>query len=224
MTVSAVVFDVGETLVDETRQWRWWAERLDVPVFTLMGVLGGVIERGEHHARVFEILRPDADIRAFERRRNLGDDRFAITVADLYPDALPCLARLRAGGYRLGIAGNQPESTEDAVASMGIELDLLASSTRWGVEKPSPAFFTRIAAELGLAPDQIAYVGDRIDNDVIPAAEAGMPSVFIRRGPWGFLQAERAILPPVVITIESLAELPAAFARTAAFPTQETTR
>ena len=28
MTVAAVVFDVGETLVDETRAWQAWADAL----------------------------------------------------------------------------------------------------------------------------------------------------------------------------------------------------
>ena len=224
MTVAAVVFDVGETLVDETRQWTWWAGRLDVPIFTLMGVLGGVIARGEDHSRVFEILRPDADIAALERRRNEGDDRFAFTVDDLYPDALLCLARLRTAGYRLGIAGNQPESTEAAIATMGIDLELIASSTRWGVEKPSPAFFARIADELALPPDCIAYVGDRIDNDVQPAADAGMLPVFLRRGPWAFLQETAAILPRNTITVESLGELPERFARTDARLAEENAR
>ena len=224
MTIRAVVFDVGETLVDETRQWAWWAERLDVPAFTLMAVLGGLIERGEHHSRVFEILRPDAGLAALERRRNEGGDRFAFTADDLYPDALPCLARLRAAGYRTGIAGNQPESAEAAIASMGVVVDLLASSARWGVEKPSPAFFDRVAAELRLEPGEIAYVGDRVDNDVVPAAAAGMVPIFLRRGPWAYLQAERAILPPLTVTVESLAELPDALDRTDAPRVQEAAR
>ena len=224
MTIRAVVFDVGETLVDETRQWAWWAERLDVPAFTLMAVLGGVIERGEHHSRVFEILAPGADVAALERQRSGGADRFAFTSDDLYPDTLPCLGRLKAAGFKVGIAGNQPESTEAAVASMGIVVDLLASSARWGVHKPSPAFFDRVAAELGLEPGEIAYVGDRVDNDVAPAAGAGMLPVFLRCGPWAYLQAGRSILPPTAVTIEMLDELPAAFARPVPQPAQETAR
>jgi FMN phosphatase YigB (HAD superfamily) len=31
----------------------------------------------------------------------------------------------------------------------------------------------------------VAYVGDRVDNDVRPARAAGMHAVWIRRGPWG---------------------------------------
>ena len=61
------------------------------------------------------------------------------------------------------------------------------SSARWGVEKPAPAFFERIVSECGVDEDAIAYVGDRVDNDVEPALAAGMVAVHIRRGPWGHL-------------------------------------
>ena len=42
-----VVLDVGETLVDETRVFRTWAEIFGLPEFTLMAVLGGSIANGE---------------------------------------------------------------------------------------------------------------------------------------------------------------------------------
>jgi FMN phosphatase YigB (HAD superfamily) len=72
---------------------------------------------------------------------------------------------------------------------MKLPVDLIASSARWGVEKPSLEFFARVAAQAGVPPANIAYVGDQVDNDVVPAALAGMLAVFLRRGPWGFLQA-----------------------------------
>ena len=55
--------------------------------------------------------------------------------------------------------------------------------------KPDPAFFARIVAELGLPASEIAYVGDRVDNDILPAAAAGLFTVHLRRGPWGIIQA-----------------------------------
>ena len=59
MMVTAVVFDVGETLVDETRLWQQVAKDAGVPAFTLMGTIGGLIARGEHHQRVWEVLETD---------------------------------------------------------------------------------------------------------------------------------------------------------------------
>ena len=85
-------------------------------------------------------------------------------------------------------------------------VDVIGSSERWGVAKPEPAFFARIRDELDLSTGAIAYVGDRVDNDVRPALAAGMVAVHIRRGPWGHLHEP----PPEAIRIRSLADLPEA--------------
>jgi FMN phosphatase YigB (HAD superfamily) len=209
MTLRAVVFDVGETLIDETEAWGDWADWLNVPHLTLFAALGGVIARGGDHREVFDLVRPGIDLAAEARSRRLAGRRPMVSLDDLYPDAVDCLRELSAAGYRLGIAGNQPAETEEVLRSLDVPLDLVASSERWGVAKPDGAFFDRIVAELRLAPAQIAYVGDRVDNDIEPAVEAGMVAIFIRRGPWALLQAGRDSPRAAVATIDSLAELPA---------------
>lgn len=190
MAVKAVVFDVGETLVDETGMWERAADVAGVPRFTLMGVLGGLAARGEHHARAWAIL--DIDPPASSWRRT-----------DLYDDALPCLAALRRRGLVVAAVGNTPAETEDLLRA---HVDVVGSSARWGVEKPSADFFARIVEETDVAAGEIAYVGDRVDNDVAPALAAGMVAVHIRRGPWGHLQEP----PPEALRISSLDQLPEA--------------
>jgi FMN phosphatase YigB (HAD superfamily) len=190
MAVEVVVFDVGETLVDETGMWERAASVAGVPAFTLMGVLGGLAARGEHHSRVWEVLGVAPPASTWE-------------PSDFYPDALPCLSRLQGAGLRVGAIGNTPPETEDLLRPY---VAFVGSSGRWGIEKPAAAFFERVAAEAQAAPEKIAYVGDRVDNDVRPALEAGMVGVHIRRGPWGHLHEP----PPGAIRIRSLDELPAA--------------
>ena len=202
--ISTVVFDAGETLVDESRVWCAWADRLDVPAHVLFAVLGAAIERGGHHRGIFEVLRPGFDWRA------AGVDG-AFEARDLYPDAAPCLHALKRRGLRIGVAGNQPEGFERAL--QGLPVDFVACSARWNVEKPSPLFFRKLAEEAQSAPDDMVYVGDRLDNDVLPALDAGMIAVFIRRGPWGYLQARRPEAARAHIRIEKLTELPDALGR-----------
>jgi FMN phosphatase YigB (HAD superfamily) len=187
VAVEIVVFDIGETLIDETHAWQLAAATVGVPEFTVMGVLGGLAARGEHHTRVWEIL-------------DVPPPRAQFDVGDFYEDALPCLKRLRQG-YRVGAVGNTGVETEALLAPL---VDFVGSSMRWGVEKPSPAFFERLAAEAAAPPEKIAYVGDRVDNDIVPALAAGMVAVHIRRGPWGHLHAP----PDDAIRIRSLDELP----------------
>lgn len=93
--VRWVVFDVGETLVDESRLWEAIAEQCGVSVATVCGVLGGLIERGESHHRLWDVL-------GVER----VDPRFRIEHRDLYPDALVCIEVVRSLGIAVGIAKN----------------------------------------------------------------------------------------------------------------------
>ena len=213
MTIRAVFLDVGETLVDETRSWAAWADWLGVPHLTFFAVLGGVIERGEHHLRAFELVRPGFDYAREEAARSAAGSPAGFDRADLYPDAIPCLDALRAAGYFIGLAGNQTAQFARTIDDLGLPVDAVASSASWGVAKPSPAFFARVADTAGLPPAAIAYVGDRLDNDVLPAVAAGMVGVFLRRGPWGFLHATRPEAAQAHIRLNSLLDLPDALKR-----------
>jgi HAD superfamily hydrolase (TIGR01662 family) len=216
VTVRAVVFDVGETLVDETRAWSAWAVWLGIPRLTFLAVCGAVIARGElDHRAPLRIFRPDLDIREELARREAAGVGDRITADDLYPDAIPCLRAVHEAGYRVGVVGNQPARAQAALAALDVPIDFAATSEAWGVEKPDPRFFERIAIELGLPPGEIAYVGDRLDNDVRPAAAAGLIAIFLRRGPWGWIQQPTGSPPEASLTIESLAELPDALDRLA---------
>jgi len=201
VAVRAVVFDVGETLVDETRAWGVYADRVGVTRLTFFAALGAVIENRQDHRNVFELLGITEWV-----------DWIPYEPEDLYDDAAPCLRELRARGLWLGLVGNQPTRTEAFLQQCGFEVDLMASSESWGVNKPDPAFFTRLADEADFDPKEIAYVGDRVDNDVLPARAAGMIAVLIRRGPWGHLHSHWPESREAHVRIDSLAELPEALA------------
>jgi HAD superfamily hydrolase (TIGR01509 family) len=190
VALKAVVFDVGETLFDETGIWQRAADVAGVPRFTVMGILGGLAARGDHHSRVWELLGVERPASMFE-------------AGELYPDALPCISALRSRGVRVGAVGNTPEAVEEFLRR---HADFVGSSARWGVEKPDQVFFRRVVEEAGVGSADIAYVGDRVDNDVEPALAAGMVAVHVRRGPWGYLHDP----PPKAISIRSLDELPEA--------------
>ena len=208
MTIRAVVFDVGETLVDETRAWTGWADWLGISRLTFLAVCGAVIERGGDHREPFRIFRPNLRLEEEVAKREAAGRPDTISADDLYPDAVACLHALRDAGYRIGVVGNQPARVESALQGLDLPTDLLASSTSWGVHKPDPGFFRRIAEEIGAPIGEVAYVGDRVDNDVRPAAAAGMTAIFLRRGPWAWIQAGDHDPPEAAATITSLEELP----------------
>ncbi|HEY7732725.1 MAG TPA: HAD family hydrolase [Gaiellaceae bacterium] len=198
MAVRAVFLDVGETLVDERRYWAQVATLAGVEEHALWAALGVAIHRGEDHRDLFRHL-------GVERPARI--DSVVYERGDFYPDALPCLEALRAAGYVVGAAGNQSHELEAWLRAQQLPIDVIGSSAGWGARKPEPAFFERMVGAVGHDPGQVAYVGDRVDNDVEPAAAAGLVAVHLRRGPWGRLQAPS---DSARVTLETLAELPEA--------------
>jgi FMN phosphatase YigB (HAD superfamily) len=207
MPIRAVCFDVGETLIDETRHWIEWADFLGVPAMTLFTAIGVVMERGQPLRRVFEIFKPGMDPGLARKMRAATGWTYDFTQADLYPDAIPCLTALRAHGYKVLIASNQPIESEAALARLGVPADVIASSAGWGISKPDPAFFAKVIEAAGEPAASIAYVGDRLDNDVLPSLAAGLKAVFLRRGPWGWMHAEKPEIEQAHIRVDNLLDL-----------------
>jgi HAD superfamily hydrolase (TIGR01662 family) len=200
VALKAVFFDVGETLVDEERFWRLLAERVGVGPQVLWAALGATIERGEEHTAIWARL-------GIERPGEW--DELTYVRGDLYPDAIPCLEELRAAGFFVGVVGNQTSALERWARSEALPVDYLSSSASWGIRKPAAGFFERIVEAAGCQAAEVAYVGDRVDNDVVPAAAAGLVAVHLRRGPWGMLQRAGSA---AAVSVDSLAELPIALA------------
>jgi FMN phosphatase YigB (HAD superfamily) len=184
------------------------ADWLGVPRHTFAAVFGGVIARGGDYRETFEFFRPGFELGIERRRREEAGCPENFGTEDLYPDADSALRQLRANGYMVGIAGNQTLRAEQLLRRLRLPADWIGTSASWGVEKPSPSFFTMVVQQCGCPPAQIAYVGDRLDNDVRPALAAGMSAVFIRRGPWGYLHSSDPDATQASFRIHSLSELP----------------
>jgi HAD superfamily hydrolase (TIGR01549 family) len=208
MPIRAVFFDVGETIVDETREYGTWADWLGVPRHTFSAVFGAVIARGLDYRETFQVFRPGFNLTEERERRTAVGQPETFSEENLYPDSRPCLAGLRAQGLLVGLAGNQTARAETILRVLDLPVDLIGTSDGWGVEKPSTAFFDRVIKEAGCPPEEILYVGDRLDNDVRPAQEVGISTALVVRGPWGHILEMPQVSDRCLFRITSLAELP----------------
>ncbi|NJP47200.1 HAD family hydrolase [Actinacidiphila epipremni] len=207
--IRAVVFDVGECLVDETREYGTWADWLGVPRHTFAAVFGAVIAQGRDYRETFQVFRPGFDLTAERERRAEAGKPEWFGEDDLYPDVRPTLSALRAAGLWVGVAGNQTVRAGGLLRGLDLPADLIATSDDWGASKPDVAFFEHVIQAAPARPEEILYVGDRLDNDIRPAAEAGLLTALIRRGPWGTIQQNDPDADAVAtMRIDSLAELP----------------
>jgi FMN phosphatase YigB (HAD superfamily) len=212
VALKAVAFDVGETLVDETRYWADWAEWFGIRPFELNALLGATIEAREPHRRVFERARTGLDVDAEFAARRASGNPDVFVEDDLFEEARPCLDALKASGYRMCVAGNQPPWMADRMRSWHLPVEFVTDAAELQATKPDRRFFTGLVARLELEPHEVAYVGDRADNDVVPAREVGMVAIFLRRGPWGRLMAHWPEAEHADVTIDSLSQLPEALA------------
>jgi HAD superfamily hydrolase (TIGR01662 family) len=208
--IRAVAFDVGEVLVNEAREYGTWADWLGVPRHTFSAVFGAVIARGLDYRETFQVFKPGFDLDEERRRRADAGKPEWFGEDDLYPDVRPVLAELHEDGFWLGVAGNQTLTAGKILRELALPVDLVATSDDWGVTKPDLGFFHHLADEAPCAPGEILYVGDRLDNDIRPAARIGLRTALIRRGPWGIIQEHEVDADRVAtMRITSLRELPA---------------
>ena len=204
---SAVVFDIGETLLDRTREYAAWARYFGVPAHTFSAVFGAMVARGASVADVLEFFGAGTNAPELFAQRAEADAAVTIDDDDLYPDVRETLRELKALGYAVGIAGNQPASVSDQLRRLDLGADFVGSSTEWGIAKPSPEFFARAAELAGAAPTDTVYVGDQLDNDVVAPQRAGLSAIRILRGPWGYLTRDSAVESGCLAVISTLSEL-----------------
>ena len=173
--VKWLFFDIGSTLVDETKVYD--------DIFQKIAVAGGVsVEEVKTRAIGF-YKQNKRGHREVIRLLGVDYPEWSPLYEELYPDTMECL-RILKKKYKLGIIANQIPGAEKRLEEMGIRryFDVIVSSAEEGVAKPDPRIFNIALIRAGCTPKQAVLIGDRIDNDIVPAKQMGMKTVWIRQG------------------------------------------
>lgn len=173
--VKWLFFDMGSTLIDETKVYDDIFQKIAVAAgvsveFVKTRAIGFYRQNKRGHKEVMRLLGVDYP-------------EWSPEYEELYPDTMKCLQILREK-YHLGIIANQIPGAEKRLERMGIRqfFDLIVSSAEEGVAKPDPAIFRIALTRAACPPEQTVMIGDRIDNDIIPAKQMGMKTVWIKQG------------------------------------------
>ena len=173
--IEWVFFDVGSTIIDEHIAYEHRMKDIaDLANTTYRSVYETAMEFYKQNKK--------GDL---ETAKLLGVDLTKWHKEDevLYSDAYECLEIL-SGRYKIGIIANQSLGTKDRLEQHGIlqYIDLVIASAEEGVAKPDKKIF-EIALERGnCKPNNAVMIGDRIDNDIIPAKLLGMHTIWIKQG------------------------------------------
>lgn len=176
MNIKWIFFDVGSTLVDETEAYAHRAREM---------ISGTGITFKEFD-----------DIRIALAKQGLDGNSAAIKYFGLtktpwhsedelpYSDTQSTLAALVDKGYKLGIIANQKLGTKERLDSWGLRqyFDVIAASAEIGYAKPDKEIFEKAFELAKCTAAESMMVGDRLDNDIIPAKSLGMKTVWIKNG------------------------------------------
>lgn len=125
----------------------------------------------------------------------------------LFPDTIECLEKLHQY-YRIGIIANQSLGSKERLETFGIlkYIDLVVASAEEGVAKPDKRIFEIALERARCKPEETVMVGDRLDNDIIPANEIGMFTIWMKQGNWKDACPRNELEQPD-ITVENMSEL-----------------
>jgi len=102
----------------------------------------------------------------------------------LYEDVIPCLEDLKKEGYHLGIISNgHSEDQRKKLNKFGIKdyFSTIVISGDIGFAKPNPKIFLESINILNVDPQDVIYIGDMIEMDIIAANKVGMKAIWINR-------------------------------------------
>ncbi|MFC8508964.1 HAD family hydrolase [Streptomyces sp. NPDC057411] len=209
MTIRAVLWDIDDTIFDYARadhdgmRAHLTAEGLVDGYASVDQALLRWKELTLLHWRRFEAGGVDfleqrrERVRDFLGRPALGaaeaDEWFERYLAhyeaawELFPDAVPVLDLL-AGEYRHAVLSNSSiHNQERKLRLLGVRdrFEAVLCAAELGVAKPAAEAFHAACAALGLAPGEVAYVGDQPDIDARGAAEAGLVGIWLDRADTG---------------------------------------
>lgn len=98
-----------------------------------------------------------------------------------FPDARPTLENLRHLGFPLAVlTSGQQEAKLTSLGFLNMFDSVLAIGTLT-VPKPAPQAFLELSSALGVAPEEVAYIGDEPHLDALAATKAGLRGIWLNR-------------------------------------------
>lgn len=173
--IQWLFFDIGSTLVDESKAYehriRDTIKNRDISYGRFYNAMVDFAKQG------LNAYNEAVHLFGLNRTPWHSGDEF------LYPETISILDAL-SKWYKIGIIANQLPGTQERLNKMGIGkyIDLTVSSAEAGIAKPDPAIFRLALKRSNCAAENSVMIGDRLDNDIIPAKRLGMHTIWVRQG------------------------------------------
>ncbi|SFF07599.1 putative hydrolase of the HAD superfamily [Paenibacillus catalpae] len=190
-SIAAVIFDLDLTLLDKHQSLIRFADH-QYDAFSLEAFH---IDRGDFIQKFTEmnhVVRPKDEVyRELIEIFNIDSSLLAAMLDDLnqsfsdyaigYPGLVAMLSELKNASIKLGMITNgRAFYQRNKIRSLGIEgyFDDIVISEAVGLRKPDHAIFQLSLSHLNVSADDAVFVGDNMKNDIIPAKELGMRTIW----------------------------------------------
>lgn len=199
--IKWLFFDLGSTLIDEGA--------CDMFRFRHMLTQPGAPEKDVLIEKMHEYSRKGLHpYKTALKEYGLESCFWPIPLERVDPFAETVLYQLQKK-YKLGIIANQLPGVEKRLEPYGIGMyfDVIVSSAEVGCAKPDPEIFRIALEQAGCAPEEAIMIGDRPDNDILPAKALGMHTVWVRQGMFRFCENMENVADYTIEKIRDLTEI-----------------
>ncbi len=173
--IKYIFFDLGATLVDESDVYK---SRCRFAIDQLS------IDPEEFMNKVYEEAKiSPTPIKTAADAYGVVLPEWDNSLEKLYEAAYGVITDLH-GRYKLGIIANQSLGTQERIDNWGIGnyFDVVMASAEAGCAKPDLKIFKMALQKAKCEPNEAVMIGDRLDNDIVPAKKLGMKTVWVRQG------------------------------------------
>lgn len=176
-------FDIGSTLIDEKLAYQDFIKRCVNQLYET----GMEVDEQSFYDKMLEFSKegfhPITSAWTFFAPFDLERPRWSHAFETVYSGVADMLATL-AKTYKLGIIANQGMDLEARLEKFGLRdyFDLIVGSSDVGLKKPDLAIFQYALDRAGISAKQVMYIGDRVDNDIVPAKQMGMRAIRVLQG------------------------------------------
>ena len=173
--INWLFFDLGSTLIDESECYK---SRIDEIVES------NNLSHEEFAFCVAESAKKNAfAIKSAASKYGVKVPEWRCELEKLYPFTKRILEKL-SEKYRLGIIANQEAGTQGRLEKWGIRqfFDVVVTSSEVKASKPDFRIFELALQQAVCKPNESVMIGDRLDNDIIPAKKLGMKTVWVKQG------------------------------------------
>lgn len=173
--IQWLFFDIGSTLVDESKAYehriRDTIKNRDISYERFYNAMVDFAKQG--------LNAYNEAVRFFGLNRTPWHSEDEV----LYPETVSALYAL-SKRYKIGIIANQLPGTQERLNKMGIGeyICLTVSSAEADIAKPDPAIFRLALERADCEAKNSVMIGDRLDNDIIPAKQLGMHTIWVKQG------------------------------------------